>query len=150
MLAAFSELKPGTRDRKSFHDRPHPDRPGYTLRAGTGNFSPLRPVHYEYDRVITVRESARLQGFTDDFIWPDWIPRLQQYRQVGNAVPPPLARRIGEALAASLSWTLDPIGLKGDPESRPPANLLTSQERAAQRAKWHRGASLGPRATAAE
>ena len=87
MLEAFSRLAQGKRDRKSFHDRLHPDRPSYKLRAGTGNFSPLRPVHYRHDRVITVRESAHIQSFSDDFIWPDTLPRLQQYRQVGNAVP---------------------------------------------------------------
>ena len=43
---------PGTREPKSRHDRLHPERPSYTLRAGTGNFSPLRPVHYQYDRVL--------------------------------------------------------------------------------------------------
>jgi hypothetical protein len=135
MLAAFARLEPGTRDRRSFHDRLHPDRPGYTLRAGTGNFSPLRPVHYEHDRVITVREAARLQGFADDFVWPDRVLWLQQYRQVGNAVPPSLARRLGEALGAALGWRLNPTGLKDDPAGRLDPNVLTHEERAAMRAR---------------
>ena len=92
MVARFKRLLPGKREAFSFHDRLHPDKLSYTLRAGYGNFSPLRPIHYKYHRVITARESARIQGLSDDFIWPDRIPRLQQYRQVGNAVPPPLAR----------------------------------------------------------
>jgi DNA (cytosine-5)-methyltransferase 1 len=92
MVERLKRLEPGKRERGSFHDRLHPERPAYTLRAGSGNFSPLRPVHYKYHRVITMRESARLQGFSDDFRWPDRIPRLQQYRQVGNAVPPHGAR----------------------------------------------------------
>jgi DNA (cytosine-5)-methyltransferase 1 len=146
MLAAFADLPPGERDRKSFHDRLHPDRPSYTLRAGSGNFSPLRPVHYRYDRVITVRESARLQGFTDDFIWPDSIPRLQQYRQVGNAVAPPLARRIGEHLAGVLGWQLTPATLAGDPTSRPPSCTKSFEERAAERLVRIRGASHADRA----
>jgi len=143
MLQAFAALQPGGRDRKSFHDRLHPERPGYTLRAGTGNFSPLRPVHYEFDRVITVRESARLQGFGDDFIWPDWIPRLQQYRQVGNAVPPPLGQQVARLIAAAMDWKLDPRGVKGDPASRPNPNRFTYEERAAARLRRMRGASLG-------
>ncbi len=143
MLKAFAVLGPGERDRKSFHDRLHPDRPSYTLRAGTGNFSPLRPVHYRYDRVITVRESARLQSFPDEFIWPDWIPRLQQYRQVGNAVPPLLARRIAEHLSAIVGWKLAPPKLAGDSKSRPNPIQFSRAEKLAERMKRMRGASLG-------
>ena len=143
MLEAFAQLKPGTRDKKSFHDRLHPDRPSYTLRAGTGNFSPLRPIHYKYDRVISVRESARIQSFDDNFIWPDSMPRLQQYRQVGNAVPPLLAAEIGRALAKMMSWYLHPSELTGDPSSRPPAITTTPEFRFAERQRRTRGASLG-------
>ncbi len=145
MLERFSKLPPGKRERSSFHDRLHPDRPSFTLRAGTGNFSPLRPVHYRYDRVITARESARLQGFGDSFIWPDWIPRLQQYRQVGNAVPPPLAEAVGKAVAKMLGWKLDPSRMKGHPENRPSAITLSDEERRARRRARIRGASLGLR-----
>jgi DNA (cytosine-5)-methyltransferase 1 len=143
MIARLSTLEPGKRERGSFHDRLHPERPAYTLRAGSGNFSPLRPVHYKYDRVITVRESARLQGFSDDFRWPDRIPRLQQYRQVGNAVPPPLARALAECLADQMGWQLDPAAHAGDPSTREPANVLTDFERKAIRTARMRGASLG-------
>lgn len=143
MVARFSTLPPGKRERRSFHDRLHPDRPAYTLRAGTGNFSPLRPVHYRYDRVITVRESARLQGFDDLFIWPDGMPRLQQYRQIGNAVPPPLAKAVATSLANALGWKLDPQGTRGDSTQRPPAVTLSDAERRARRLSRIRGASLG-------
>lgn len=143
MIARLSKLQPGKRERGSFHDRLHPQRPSYTLRAGSGNFSPLRPVHYKHDRVVTVRESARLQGFSDDFRWPDSIPRLQQYRQVGNAVPPPMARAFAECLAKQLSWELDPAAFVGNPSMREPAYTLTDAERKALRAVRTRGASLG-------
>jgi DNA (cytosine-5)-methyltransferase 1 len=149
MLQAFAVLRPGERDRKSFHDRLHPDRLSYTLRAGTGNFSPLRPVHYRHDRVVTVRESARIQSFSDDFIWPDWLPRLQQYRQVGNAVAPLLAKRFAEHLAALLGWKLTPARFRGDPDSRPNPIRFSRAEKNAARLKRMRGASLGSvRATA--
>ena len=143
MVARLSTLAPGKRERGSFHDRLHPERPSYTLRAGSGNFSPLRPVHYKHHRVITVRESARLQGFSDDFRWPDRIPRLQQYRQVGNAVPPPMARAFAECLANQMDWRLDPAGFAGDPSQREPANILTDDQRRALRTARMRGASLG-------
>jgi DNA (cytosine-5)-methyltransferase 1 len=143
MIERLSGLLPGKREKGSFHDRLHPARPSYTLRAGSGNFSPLRPVHYKHHRVITVRESARLQGFSDDFLWPDRIPRLQQYRQVGNAVPPPMACAFAECLAQQLGWALEKAKFAGDPLSREAANALTDTERKALRAARMRGASLG-------
>ena len=75
-----------------------------TLRAGTdgarGAFTSPRPIHYRYDRCITVREMARLHGF------PDWFrfnaTKWHGARQIGNAVPPPLARAIAGCVLESL------------------------------------------------
>jgi DNA (cytosine-5)-methyltransferase 1 len=78
-----------------------------TLRAGTdgarGAFTSPRPIHHRYDRCITVREMGRLHGY------PDWF-RLHETkwhgaRQIGNSVPPPLARAVAGELIKSLGFT---------------------------------------------
>ncbi|UFP92609.1 DNA cytosine methyltransferase [Gloeobacter morelensis] len=143
MLAAFARLAPGERCPRSFQDRLHPHRPGYTLRAGHGNFTPLRPVHHRYDRVISVRESARLQGFADTFIWPDTIARLQQYRQVGNAVCPPVAASLGRWVGGAMGWKLDPGRFIGEPGYRAPALTHSFEQRQAAQCRRIRGASRG-------
>jgi DNA (cytosine-5)-methyltransferase 1 len=137
MLEAFAQLPPGKRDPKSRHDRLHPERLGYTVRAGSGNFSPLRPVHYRYDRVLSVRECARLQSFDDTFIWPDSMARLQQYRQVGNAVPPLLAKAVAEHLSASLGWRLQPQSYAVD--EPPISTRISMAERIERRQRFMRG-----------
>ena len=53
-----------------------------------------RVFHPEQDRVLSVRESARAQGFPDSVRF--FGPRTSRFKQVGNAVPPPLAQVIAE------------------------------------------------------
>ena len=76
--------------------RYHSKKPSPTINTGHRSH-----FHYKWNRIPTVRESARLQSFTDDFIF--YGNKTQQYRQVGNAVPPML----GKAIASEIKKWLD-------------------------------------------
>ena len=75
-----------------------------TLRAGTdsarGAFTSPRPIHPKSPRVITVREAARLHSF------PDWFrfhaTKWHGFRQIGNSVPPLLARAVAAEIRLAL------------------------------------------------
>lgn len=56
--------------------------------------------HPYYDRVISVREAARIQSFPDSYEFTGNI--TQQYEQVGNAVPPFMAKAIGERISEAI------------------------------------------------
>lgn len=57
-------------------------------------------IHPTLDRAISIREAARLQTFPDSFVFCG--SKDKQYQQVGNAVPPIMAKAIAKQLAATL------------------------------------------------
>lgn len=116
----FTDTTPGDVEPISRFFKLHADGLSNTLRAGTdaarGAFTSPRPIHYALSRCVTVREMARLHGF------PDWF-RFQSTkwhgaRQIGNSVPPPLARAVAREVMKTLgiesSRPVETIAL-GDP-----------------------------------
>lgn len=81
------------------------NRPAFTIRTEFFKPEKGRYLHPEEDRPITIREAARCMGFDDDFVFPLDQKWTEVAKQIGNAVPPPLAERIAEALAAHLDDT---------------------------------------------
>ncbi|PAN16647.1 hypothetical protein PAHAL_3G074800 [Panicum hallii] len=57
-------------------------------------------IHPAQDRLLTIRESARLQGFPDSFRFRGTVK--DRYRQIGNAVAVPVGRALGYALAMAI------------------------------------------------
>ena len=69
-------------------------------------------IHPTLDRAISVREAARLQTFPDSFVFCG--SKDKQYQQVGNAVPPIMAKSIAKKLAQTLTKNLYPVVSKND------------------------------------
>ena len=100
----FAATRPGCYESTSRFYRLSRDGFCPTLRAGSGrehgSFTAPRPIHPVQPRCITVREGARLQSF------PDWVQfhptKWHGFRQVGNAVPPLLARAVAVAVRDAL------------------------------------------------
>ncbi len=86
----------GGGSRSTYYGRLRWDRPSYTVstyfnRPGNGCF-----IHPSADRLITIREAARLQSFPDAYRFCG--KGRARYLQVGNAVPPLLAYHLGRML----------------------------------------------------
>ncbi len=94
----YRDLPEGVGESRKFNDawtRYHSKKPARTIDTGHRNH-----FHYKWDRVPTVRESARLQSFPDDFKF--FGNKTEQYRQVGNAVPPLLGYHLAKQLLGYL------------------------------------------------
>lgn len=69
---------------------------GKSYAVDTRYGDPRYHLHYSENRGLSVRESARVQGFPDEFIFTGTL--TEQFRMVGNAVPIPMAKALGEAI----------------------------------------------------
>ena len=93
------DLPIGVGDSRKFNEawtRYHSKKPSKTIDTGHRNH-----FHYKFNRVPTVRENARLQSFPDSFIFMG--NKTEQYKQVGNAVPPLLGKVLAEELKKYLN-----------------------------------------------
>lgn len=90
----YKNLPPELQNTRKVHiawTRLNSQKPSITIDTGHRHH-----FHYRWNRIPTVRESARIQSFPDNFIFQG--SKTSQYKQVGNAVPPLMA----EAIAAHL------------------------------------------------
>ena len=103
----YVQNKKGTRwvmyPSKSFKDKMRRIRwnepaPTVVAHLAKDGYMFIHPFHH---RTITVREAARFQSFPDSFEFSGSM--TSQFRQVGNAVPPLLAKRLGEAVLESIN-----------------------------------------------
>lgn len=76
------------------------NRPSVTIRTEFFKPEKGRYLHPEEDRPITHREAARIQSFRDDFLFVG--SKIEIARQIGNAVPPLLARAIASEVVHAL------------------------------------------------
>ncbi len=128
----FAETEPGSVEPISRFFKLASNGLSNTLRAGTdgarGAFTSPRPIHFEHTRCITVREMARLHGF------PDWFrfhaTKWHGARQIGNAVPPPLARAVASKVVEALK--VNPVGTNESMELGETALLYMEMSEAAE------------------
>lgn len=100
----FHDTEPGQTEPVSRFLKLSPQGVCNTLRAGTdksrGAYTSPRPIHPTHDRCISVREAQRLHSY------PDWFrmhsTKWHGFREVGNSVPPLLARAVGAEVIKAL------------------------------------------------
>lgn len=102
-----------------------PARPSYTITTQYNNPTTGTFVHPYANRVLTVREGARLQGFPDSYTFTGRLS--SRYRQVGNAVPPLLATVIADRLREQLTGQVVDRPVVRPATRRPPAPIGASQ-----------------------
>lgn len=95
----YKNLPPELQQTRKVHiawTRLNSQKPSFTIDTGHRHH-----FHYKWNRIPTVRESARIQSFPDDFIFLG--TKTSQYKQVGNAVPPLMAEAIAKKIKESLN-----------------------------------------------
>ncbi len=111
VVTRFKQVRQGGVDPISRFIRLDRDGVAPTLRAGTGpengSFMAPRPIHPDFPRCITVREAARLHSFPDWFVFHE--TKWKGFMQIGNSVPPALAKAVAEEIRRSLKGRLHAV-----------------------------------------
>lgn len=90
-----------TGGRTTLYGRLHYEKPSYTITTyfnRPGNGTNIHPIQ---DRVLSVREAARIQSFPDDFYF--YGNKKDKLNQIGNAVPPLMAYQIAKKIKENIS-----------------------------------------------
>src|SRR5260370_24091029 len=106
-------------DSSTLLGRLDPNRPAYTITTQFNNPTAGYFVHPWEDRVLSVREGARLQSFPDDYRFKGGIE--SRYRQVGNAVPPLLAQVLANSLISQFARSASEVVTIGSKAVKPAA-----------------------------
>ncbi len=130
-IQRFEATLPGNTEPISRFLKLDPNGVCNTLRAGTasnhGAFTSPRPIHPFIPRCITVREAARLHSY------PDWFrfhaTKWHGFRQIGNSVPPLLARAVAAEVIKALDFK--PVSKPTDSLERGDLELLSLKMAAA-------------------
>lgn len=86
--------------RTTYYGRLENNKPSYTITTYFNRLGNGCNLHPTQNRIISIREGARFQSFKDHYVF--YGSKTSQYKQIGNAVPPLLARAIAESLKPNL------------------------------------------------
>lgn len=120
-ILRYTKLGYGERDQLGRVDRLDPSLPSKTVIAGGTNGGGRSHLHPEIPRTLSVRESARLQTFPEDYVFVG--PTARQFTQVGNAVPPVLAAQLGASVLKSYFEAKNPSSSRAKPKMDRESNV---------------------------
>ncbi|MEO5345824.1 MAG: DNA cytosine methyltransferase [Magnetococcus sp. YQC-9] len=107
-IGRFAKIRPY--DATTLLRRLSSDLPAYTINTKFNDSTTGAYIHPNQNRTLSLREAARLQSFPDSYIFTGSVSEIR--KQIGNAVPPLLAERIGRAIRRAV---FADIGLEADP-----------------------------------
>lgn len=107
--ARFSKIR--QYDATTLLKRLRDDQPAYTITTKFNEGTTGAFIHPSQARTITLREAARLQSFPDHFLFAGSAAQIRQ--QIGNAVPPLLARCIAEAMLPTVMRDVCDVEMAG-------------------------------------